>query len=103
MEITRPIKKSTLGKRRTHKMKEPLEDAFCKRSKRLNKDSGGFRNQACQDAASDFPNIYVAVAAEASTPPALHLTADLVEGIGVEFLKMPPGAASAVALEELDD
>ncbi|CAL4898831.1 unnamed protein product [Urochloa decumbens] len=102
-EISGPLRKATPGKRRARKMKEPLYADFHRHSRRLNPNVGGFRNKESQAAAENFPRVYTGTAADDTTAPALHLISSVVEGIVVQFLKMPPGVASATSLEVLDD
>ncbi|CAO2196617.1 unnamed protein product [Urochloa humidicola] len=102
-EIEGPIASATPKRRRAHKMKEPLEDDFRRRSKRLNPDIQGFRTKASQEAAQDYPNIYTASPAEPSSAVAPHLTPGVVQGIASSFLQMQPTVVSALVLEELDE
>ncbi|CAN6224027.1 unnamed protein product [Urochloa humidicola] len=81
-EIDGPIPKATPKKRRAKMMREPLEDDFCRRSKRLNPDTDGFKREESQAAAENFPTIYSGAAAGTSAPPP-HLTMPVVEGIAV--------------------
>lgn len=57
MEITGPIPKSS-RKRRARHMREPLEDIFVRRSRRLNPGLHGFRIVGTPQAAEANPTIH---------------------------------------------
>lgn len=100
-EISSPPPRSTPRKRRRHRLKEPLDEAFLRRSARLNQDHG-FKDNASAEQAKNNPSLYVAQAGEASSR-APYLSADVIHGIATGYLKMQPEAASAAALLELDE
>ncbi|CAN6221448.1 unnamed protein product [Urochloa humidicola] len=105
-EIEGPTSSATPKKRRARKMKEPLEEGFVRRSRRLNPEIGGFRDAASAQAAQDYPVIYakplvVVPPEQASVAP--YLPVDCIQNIGVGFLQMQPSVVSAAALFDLDD
>ncbi|CAN6248991.1 unnamed protein product [Urochloa humidicola] len=100
-EILNPQLK-TPRKRRARKLKEPLEAPFVRRSRRLNPECGGFRNQASAQAAADNPSVYMPVPLP-SDAPATHLSVDIIQGIATNFLGIQPEVVFAAALLELDN
>ncbi|CAN6334420.1 unnamed protein product [Urochloa humidicola] len=100
-EILNPQLK-TPRKRRARKLKEPMEAPFVRRSRRLNPECGGFRNQASAQAAADNPSVYMPIPLP-SDAPATHLSVDIIQGIATNFLGIQPEAVSAAALLELDN
>ncbi|KAF8720713.1 hypothetical protein HU200_023616 [Digitaria exilis] len=89
--LEEPVALPTPSKRRARKMKEPLDDKFLRRSKRLTQDLMGFKNAASRDEASTFPD---------NAGPAPHLTPDVVHGIATGFLHIQPVVVSSAILEE---
>ncbi|KAF8661800.1 hypothetical protein HU200_056755 [Digitaria exilis] len=100
MEISAMPASVTPRKRRHHKMKEPLDASFLRRSKRLSKDHG-FRTDEQAAEASNNPSIYEAhVVSSAIVAP--HLSIDAIQGMATGYLRMQPEAVSAATLLELD-
>ncbi|CAO2189797.1 unnamed protein product [Urochloa humidicola] len=99
-EIDGPLN-VTPSKRRARRPREPLEGKFCRRSKRLNPDVGGFCSAAAQEAANDNPSIYVV--SPVTGEPAPHLTVANIQGLAQGYLQMQPEDVSAAVLLELDD
>ncbi|CAN6223982.1 unnamed protein product [Urochloa humidicola] len=100
LEVEGPVPPSK--KRRRHKLREPLEKDFVRRSRRLNPEVGGFRDAESQQQAMANPSVYNAAPVDASVV-ATHLSVSNIQGIGVNFLKMQPKAVSAAVLLDLDD
>ncbi|KAF8749736.1 hypothetical protein HU200_012563 [Digitaria exilis] len=96
-----PFQPPASCKCKARKLKEPMDVRFLRRSEKLSKSCGGFRSEQAKDAASALPNIYEGVAAPGS-PPAPHLSTDIIQSIGTGFLQMQPEAVSAAVLEELE-
>nr|TKW32650.1 hypothetical protein SEVIR_2G181600v2 [Setaria viridis] len=106
---------ATPAKRRSRKLKEPLDDVFLHHSKRLNSDLGGFCTEESAVAAAENPNIYVmplevihpiysrSAAMGSSAHPASLLLVEIIHSVAIVFLQMQPSTVSASALLELDD
>jgi hypothetical protein len=90
-------------KRRSYKMKEPLEASFPHCSRRLNPDLGGYRDHASDETATDLhvvtdpqeivgdliadnPAAYAATLMEASSSTASHLSLANIYGMATGFL-----------------
>lgn len=113
-EIQGPIH-ATLAKRRSRKLKEPLDDVFLRQRKRLNPDMGGFRTEESVAAAAENQDFYVeslevihpiyasSTTAGSSSPLAPHLPVETIQSMAIGFLQMQPSAISASALLERDD
>lgn len=110
-EMQGPLKE-TPRKRRSRKIKEPLDAKFLRCSQRNNVDLGGFRNAESTQAAANNPSIYATPLAV--LPPVYHGSADggsqaphlpleIIQGIATEYLQMQPSAVSAASIFELDD
>lgn len=94
----------TPRKRRSHRLKEPLDERFLRRSKRQNPSLQGFKNAATRDEASSFPAIYTGKANMGpSDAPAPFLTHVVLHGLGSGFLQIQPSTVSVAILEDLDD
>lgn len=91
-------------KRKSRKLKEPLDERFLRRSTTLNKDKDGFHSQVdkVQAAAGAITIYHGSAAPSASASPAPHLTPAVIQGLFVGFLHVQPEAVSAAVLEELD-
>lgn len=111
---TAPAIFQTPSKKRSLKMRERLEDKFCRRSTRLSAKKQGFKSAADAKKAqkevpvSAFEPVPLAIIpAPAPTPapaPAPYLTADVLEGIGTGFLQIQPESVSAaLLLNDVDD
>lgn len=101
VELSSPPVRSTPRKRRQRLMKEPLNDAFLRRSTRLLQ-SQGYKDDVSEEKKTTNPPVYVAHPGDASAI-APHLTIDNMQGIATGYLKMQPRAVSAATLLELDD
>lgn len=77
-------------------MKEPLDDAFLRRSKRFSREHG-FRSDELALEASNNPSVYAAHARDANVV-APHLPIDSIQANATGYLKIQPEAASAAYL-----
>nr|TKW21255.1 hypothetical protein SEVIR_4G171500v2 [Setaria viridis] len=108
MIIDEPKPKITLRKCRTKKLKEPLDVKFVRRSKRLNKELGGFRDEASAAAVEEHQEALQAIVpyegkASSSRMPTPHLSIENVQGIATRFLQIEPVVVIAQILHLLDD
>lgn len=108
MIIDEPKPKITLRKCRTKKLKEPLDVKFVRRSKRLNKELGGFRDEASAAAVEEHQEALQAIVpyegkASSSRMPTPHLSIENVQGIATRFLQIELVVVIAQILHLLDD
>lgn len=91
-------------KRRSRKLKEPLDERFLRRSKRCNASLQGFKDAGAMIEASKFPDIYSGKAVlPEGEGPAPYLSTEVLHGIGAGFLQIQPSVVSAALLTDLDD
>ncbi|CAL4970509.1 unnamed protein product [Urochloa decumbens] len=93
---------TTPKRRRARHPREQLEDVFCRRSKRLNPNLGGFRTAASVAEVADNPSVYM-VGPSTAEVAAPHLSIQNIQGLATGYLQIPPDAVSAAVLLELDN
>ncbi|CAL4915735.1 unnamed protein product [Urochloa decumbens] len=101
-----PPPRSTPCKRRRKMLREPLEVEFVRRSERLRKEVGGYKDGAVAEAAADaaskaiVPYEGIAMSPDHTAP---HLSVANIQGIAVNFLQIQLGTVDASILEVSDD